>query len=97
AMYRVDSAEERLFRTFVAPHGFASWLDAMARRGPSVNFGSFLGAATVRAYAKGQAEGPATPAELDTMRAVVRRAVEDGECCVGSAVVGRPGSDAAEA
>ncbi|PYO97156.1 MAG: dihydroorotase [Gemmatimonadetes bacterium] len=92
AMYRVDSAEERLFRTFVAPHGFASWLDAMARRGPSVNFGSFLGAATVRAYAKGQAEGPATPAELDTMRAVVRRAMEDGAFGVGSALIYPPGS-----
>src|SRR5207249_10881173 len=34
AMYRVDSAEERVLRTFAGPHGSASWLDAMARRGP---------------------------------------------------------------
>jgi len=97
AMYRLDSAEERLFRTFAGPHGFASWLDAMARHGTSVNFGSFLGAGTVRAYAKGQAEGPATPAELDTMRAVVRRAMEDGAFGVGSALIYPPGSYASTA
>jgi dihydroorotase/N-acyl-D-amino-acid deacylase len=69
----------------------------MARRGASVNFGSFLGAATVRAYVKGQAEGPATPAELDTMRAVVRRAMEDGAFGVASALIYPPGSYASTA
>src|SRR5438067_459013 len=70
AMYRVtDTAEARLFRSFAGAQGFAHWLDAMARHGASVNFGSFLGAGTVRAYAKAQAEGPASPAERDTMRA----------------------------
>ena len=98
AMYRVtDTAEARLFRSFAGARGFASWLDAMARRGASVNFGSFLGAATVRAYVKGQAEGPATPAELDTMRAVVRRAMEDGAFGVASALIYPPGSYASTA
>ncbi len=98
AMYRVeDSAEARRFRSFAGAHGFASWLDAMARHGASVNFGSFLGAATVRAYAKGEAEGPAAPAELDTMRAVVRRAMEDGAFGVASALIYPPGSYASTA
>jgi dihydroorotase/N-acyl-D-amino-acid deacylase len=98
AMYRVtDTAEARRFRSFAGARGFASWLDAMARRGASVNVGSFLGAATVRAYAKGQAEGPATPAELDTMRAVVRRAMEDGAFGVASALIYAPGSYASTA
>ena len=93
AMFRLtDTAEIRLIGTFAGAHGFAAWLDAMARHQTSVNVGSFLGAATVRAYAKGEAQGPATPAELDTMRAVVRRAMEDGAFGVASALIYPPGS-----
>ncbi|MGQ0701664.1 MAG: N-acyl-D-amino-acid deacylase family protein [Gemmatimonadales bacterium] len=77
---------------FSGPHGFDAWLRAMERHGNSVNVGSFLGAGTVRVYAKGQAQGPATPAELDTMRAVVRRAMEDGAFGLGSALIYPPGN-----
>ena len=87
-----DSAQRKLMESFRGPHGFGNWLDAMARHKASVNFGSFVGAATVRAYAKGMAEGAATPAELDTMRAVVRRAMQDGAFGVGSALIYPPGS-----
>ena len=58
----------------------------------AVNVGSFVGAGTVRAYAKGMAEGPATPAELDTMRRVVRDAMLDGALGLGSALIYPPGS-----
>lgn len=87
-----DSAERRILESFRGPHGFNAWLEEMAARKASVNFGSFLGAATVRAYAKGMAEGPATPAELDTMRAVVRNAMQDGAFGIGSALIYPPGS-----
>ncbi|MGH7649504.1 MAG: N-acyl-D-amino-acid deacylase family protein, partial [Gemmatimonadaceae bacterium] len=87
-----DTAERRLMESFRGPHGFGTWLETMARHKASVNFGSFLGAATVRAYAKGMAEGAATPAELDTMRAVVRQAMRDGAFGVGSALIYPPGS-----
>jgi dihydroorotase/N-acyl-D-amino-acid deacylase len=81
-----------LHKTFAGDHGFGAWLDAMGRHGNSVNVGSYLGAATVRAYAKGQAQGPATAAELDTMRAVVRHAMEDGAFGLSSALIYPPGS-----
>jgi dihydroorotase/N-acyl-D-amino-acid deacylase len=68
-------------------HGFGAWLDAMGAHGISPNVGSFIGAATVRVYAKGEAIGKPTPAELDTMRAVVRRAMEDGAFGIGSALI----------
>jgi len=87
-----DTAAARVRGSFVGPHGFGHWLDAMAAHGISPNVGSFLGAATVRRYAKGSAEGPATPAELDTMRAVTRRAMEDGAFGVGSALIYPPGA-----
>jgi dihydroorotase/N-acyl-D-amino-acid deacylase len=81
-----------LHKTFHGEHGFGAWLDAMGAHGNSVNAGSYLGASTVRAYAKGQAAGPATAAELDTMRAVVRHAMEGGAFGVSSALIYPPGS-----
>ena len=97
-MYGItDSADAKIFRSFEGPHGFAKWISHMERYKASTNFGSFLGAATVRAYAKGQAEGAATPAELDTMRAVVREAMEDGAFGVASALIYPPGSYASTA
>ena len=77
---------------YPGPHGFRAWLDSMQARGMSPNVGSFLGASTVRVYAKGQAIGKPSPAELDTMRAVVRRAMEDGAFGIGSALIYPPGN-----
>jgi len=77
---------------YSGPHGFRAWLDAMQANGVSPNVGSYLGAATVRVYAKGEAIGKPTPAELDTMRAVVRRAMEDGAFGIGSALIYPPGN-----
>jgi dihydroorotase/N-acyl-D-amino-acid deacylase len=77
---------------YPGPHGFRAWLDSMQARGTSPNVGSFIGAATVRVYAKGQAIGKPSPAELDTMRAVVRRALEDGAFGIGSALIYPPGN-----
>jgi dihydroorotase/N-acyl-D-amino-acid deacylase len=90
-----DTAHVRAMRGFTGEHGFDTWLRAMERHQMSVNVGSFLGAGTVRAYAKGMAEGSATPAELDTMRAVVRNAMRDGAMGVGSALIYPPGNYAA--
>ena len=81
-----------LMKEFAGPHGFGAWLEAMERHGSSVNFGSFLGAGTVRMYAKGMAQGRATFDELETMCGVVRRAMEDGAFGIGSALIYPPGS-----
>ncbi len=88
----MDSTHIRLMRSFEGARGFDAWLRAMQAHRASVNFGSFLGAATVRAYAKGMAEGPANAAELDTMRRVVRDAMLDGAMGLGSALIYPPGS-----
>ena len=82
---------------FTGAHGFGAWLDAMARHGSSPNVGSFIGAATIRVYAKGEAQGAPTPAELDTMRVVTRRAMEDGAFGIGSALIYPPGNYATTA
>ena len=86
------TAESRLYSKFVGPRGFDAWLTALERHGNSVNAGSYLGASTVRAYVKAQAPGAPTPAELDTMRAVVRNAMEDGAFGISTALIYPPGS-----
>ena len=81
-----------LQRAFRGERGFGAWLDAMGRHPNSVNVGSYLGATTVRAYAMGQTPGEAGPAQLDTMRAVVRNAMRDGAFGISSALIYPPGS-----
>lgn len=87
-----DTSLAPILRRFIGVHGFGAWLDAMAQHGMSVNAGSFLGAGTVREYAKGMARGDATAAELDTMRAVMRQAMRDGAFGLGSALIYPPGN-----
>ncbi|HKO15593.1 MAG TPA: D-aminoacylase [Gemmatimonadaceae bacterium] len=86
--------EERLalMRGYGGEHGFDIWLRAMAQHRDAVNVGSFVGAGTLRAYVKGMAEGPASAAELDTVRRVVQRAMRDGAFGIGSALIYPPGS-----
>jgi dihydroorotase/N-acyl-D-amino-acid deacylase len=88
---KADSVAARAVSAFTGARGFGRWLEAMEQHGISVNVGSFLGAATVRVYAKGYTEGPATPAELDTMRMVTANAMRDGAFGVASALIYPPG------
>ncbi len=69
---------------------FSDWFDAMIDRGVSPNIGSYLGGGTVRAYVKGMDTGPATPAELEEMRQLVRAAMEDGAFGVAYALIYPP-------
>ena len=97
AAIAMDTSLQRVLRSFTGPRGFDAWLRAMEKHTMAVNVGSFVGAGTVRAYAKGMTEGPATAAELDTMRRVVRDAMLDGAFGVGSALIYPPGSYASTA
>jgi dihydroorotase/N-acyl-D-amino-acid deacylase len=76
----------------MGPLGFSNWLEAMEQHGVTPNIGSFVGAATIRRYAKGMTEGPASEAELDSMRAAVRWAMEGGAFGIASALIYPPGS-----
>ena len=60
------------------------FLDTLARRGSAANFASYLGTGTVRAFVMGYGQQPPTPAELDSMRSVVRQAMADGALGVSS-------------
>ena len=87
-----ESEADRQARLFSGERGFDQWLRAMEARGTSVNQGSFLGGGTLRAYAVGSRMDEASPAELDTMKAVVRRAMEDGAFGVATALIYVPGN-----
>ena len=92
ALAPAESVTKAMSRRFIGTHGFGQWLDAMERHGSSVNIGSYLGAENPRILAKGYAEGPATPAELDTMRRVMRDAMRDGAFGLASALIYPPGT-----
>lgn len=65
---------------------------AMEQHGASLNFGSFVDAATVRQSVKTMAQGGGQPAELDQMRALVPNAMLDGGFGLASALICPPGN-----
>lgn len=86
------NAPSRSVKEFDGPHGFDAWLRAMEEHGASINFGSFLGSATVREYARGMAQGPPTADELTLMKRLVRDAMKDGAFGLASALIYPPDS-----
>jgi len=89
----VDNPERRAqLEAFSGPHGFDAWLRGMEAHGASVNLGSFMGGTSLRIYGRGYAAGPPTESQVDTMRAVTRRAMEDGAFGIATALVYPPGS-----
>jgi len=84
--------QQKIIEEFGGPRGFNNWLEAMERHGTSPNIGSFLGAATVRMFAKGEAMGAPNPDELKTMQKVTQNAMEDGAFGLASALIYPPGS-----
>ena len=85
-----DTAMRRILGGFAGPRGFGAWLDYMVARGASQNIGSFLGDGTLRRYVKGEEAGALTPAERDTARAMVGRAMRDGAFGIASALIYPP-------
>jgi dihydroorotase/N-acyl-D-amino-acid deacylase len=69
---------------------FGDWLSALQAHGVSPNVGSFLGAGTLRIYAKGMEMGRPSADELATMRRVMAEAMEDGAFGVAYALIYPP-------
>ena len=79
-------------QTFAGEHSFNDWLEAMKKHGGAVNFGSFVGAATLRQYVKGMAEGRLNDAEKTELQRIVRLAMQDGAFGIASALIYPPDS-----
>jgi N-acyl-D-amino-acid deacylase len=76
----------------VSWHTLAEGLDTLARRGISTNVASFIGAATPRVYVLGRANRAPTAAELDQMRVLTEKAMQNGALGVASALIYQPGT-----
>jgi len=88
----VPERQARPGSLFAGPRAFDEWIRGMEAHGGSVNFGSFVGATTIRVLAKGEAMGDANPAQLARMKEAVRNAMEDGAFGIGSALIYPPGN-----
>jgi N-acyl-D-amino-acid deacylase len=87
-----DQEDLERAKPFMGPKSFSNWLEAMEQHGTTPNFGSFVGASTIREYGKGMAQGPADAAALDSMRTAVRWSMEGGAFGIASALVYPPGN-----
>jgi N-acyl-D-amino-acid deacylase len=68
------------------------YLRYVERRGAAQNVASFIGGGTIRANGVGYENRPATPAEMDRMRALVAEEMADGALGIASALIYPPGS-----
>ncbi|MDX1643158.1 MAG: D-aminoacylase [Thermoanaerobaculia bacterium] len=74
------------------------YLEFLVERGVSPNVASFVGATTVRVHEVGYDDRPPTAEELERMKQLVARAMEEGALGVGSSLIYAPAfySDTAE-
>ncbi|ODU21609.1 MAG: aminoacylase [Sphingomonas sp. SCN 67-18] len=68
------------------------YLDHVAAGGIAPNIASFIGAATAREMVLGDAAIDPDPAQIEAMRGVVRRAMDEGAMGVASALIYPPGT-----
>ena len=78
------------FRFDITWKTLGEYLDRVVERGVSPNVASYVGATTVRIHVLGFEDRPPTPDELETMRGLVREAMEEGAVGVGSSLIYAP-------
>lgn len=74
----------------VAWNTLGEYLQHLEKKGVSCNIASFVGATSVRAYVIGEDDRDPTPAEMDSMKSLVRFAMEEGAMGVGSSLIYPP-------
>jgi len=68
----------------------SEYLTQLEERGVSQNVASFIGATTIREHVIGLEDKPATPAQLEEMRALVREEMQAGALGIGSSLIYAP-------
>ena len=66
------------------------YLESLTNRGISPNVASFVGATTLRVHTVGYEDRAPTPQEMDSMRLLVKQAMEEGALGVGSSLIYAP-------
>jgi N-acyl-D-amino-acid deacylase len=90
AMKKRRLADQGDIKYEIAWTTLAEYLAHLEKKGVAQNVASFVGAATVREHVVGLDDRPATPAELEAMRELVRREMEAGALGVGSSLIYAP-------
>jgi len=70
---------------------FLDYWAAVLKSGASTNIGSYVGSSLIFETAHGPKPGPATPAEVQKMRDLIRQAMEDGALGVSTSLHQPPG------
>lgn len=68
----------------------SEYLDFLVEKGISTNVASFIGASTVRIHELGYEDRAPTSEELESMKALVKQAMEEGALGVGSSLIYAP-------
>ncbi len=89
-MKQSAQADQPLFKYQIDWNTLGEYLQSLERRGVSCNIASFIGATTVRTYAMGEDDRDPTSDELNTMRNLVKEAMEEGALGVGSSLIYPP-------
>src|SRR5258706_2456757 len=91
-MQRLEEQRQRDIKYPVTWTTLDGGLQAMVKKGVSLNVASFVGAATVRVNVLGEDDVQPGPGELAMMKSLVDEAMEDGAIGVGSALIYAPGT-----
>ncbi|HWM24746.1 MAG TPA: D-aminoacylase [Chthoniobacterales bacterium] len=83
-------AEQRDIKYEIKWNTLAEYLTFLEQRGVAPNVASFLGATTIREYAIGLEDKAPTPEQLEEMRELVRRGMEEGALGIGSSLIYAP-------
>jgi N-acyl-D-amino-acid deacylase len=89
ANHPIDSVAQRRSREW---RRFGGWLEEMEAGGVALNVGAFVGGTTVRRSVMGFSDRTPSESEVEQMRQVVRRAMEDGAFGVATALIYPPGA-----
>jgi N-acyl-D-aspartate/D-glutamate deacylase len=71
---------------------FKRYFDKLLAGGIAVNVGSYVGSSQIWQQVRGERGGPPTRGELEKMRGLVKRAMQDGALGVASSLSGPPGA-----
>jgi N-acyl-D-amino-acid deacylase len=91
-MKRLAKARQTDIKYDIAWTSLNEYLEYLQRKGIAPNVASFIGAETTRVHVLGESDVDPTPAQLESMRGLVRAAMEDGALGIGASLIYAPGA-----
>lgn len=91
-MKKQNTGEQGDIKFEISWHTLGEYLDFLQKKGVSANVASFIGATTVRIFVLGYENRAPSKPELDSMKMLVRQAMEEGAIGISSALIYAPAS-----